>query len=72
MPLIALDFALAGGAAQDPAGKAGAATMLAGLLILLPTDDRRITIRRSAIFGIGTNLVKLFVVVLTTATDNGV
>ena len=27
-----LDFALRGGAAQDPAGKAGAATMIAGLL----------------------------------------
>ena len=32
VPLIALDFVLAGGAAQDPVGKAGAATMLAGLL----------------------------------------
>lgn len=32
VPLIALNFALVGGAAQDPTGKAGAATMLAGLL----------------------------------------
>ena len=32
VPLIALNFALVGGAAQDPAGKAGAATMLSGLL----------------------------------------
>jgi zinc protease len=32
VPLVALDFAFRGGAAQDPAGKAGAATLLAGLL----------------------------------------
>jgi zinc protease len=32
VPLLSLEFALKGGAAQDPAGKAGAATMLAALL----------------------------------------
>ncbi|PWB95358.1 M16 family metallopeptidase [Methylosinus sporium] len=32
VPLIALEFAMRGGAAQDPAGKAGLATLLAGLL----------------------------------------
>jgi zinc protease len=32
VPLLALEFALKGGAAQDPPGKAGAATMLAALL----------------------------------------
>ena len=32
MPLVSLEFAFRGGAAQDPAGKAGPATMLAGLL----------------------------------------
>lgn len=32
VPLIAVEFAFKGGAAQDPAGKAGAATLLAGLL----------------------------------------
>jgi zinc protease len=32
VPLVSLEFAFKGGAAQDPAGKAGAATMLAGLL----------------------------------------
>jgi zinc protease len=32
VPLVSLEFALVGGAAQDPAGAAGAATMLAGLL----------------------------------------
>src|SRR5271155_1277881 len=32
VPLVSLEFAFSGGAAQDPAGKAGAATMLAGLL----------------------------------------
>jgi zinc protease len=32
VPLLALEFALKGGAAQDPLGKAGAATMLAALL----------------------------------------
>lgn len=32
VPLVALEFAVAGGAAQDPAGKTGAATLLAGLL----------------------------------------
>jgi zinc protease len=32
VPLVALEFAVRGGAAQDPAGKAGLATMLAGLL----------------------------------------
>jgi zinc protease len=32
VPLIALEFAVRGGAAQDPIGKAGLATMLAGLL----------------------------------------
>ena len=32
VPLIAMEFSISGGAAQDPAGKAGAATMLAGLL----------------------------------------
>jgi len=32
VPLVSLEFAFRGGAAQDPAGKTGAATMLAGLL----------------------------------------
>jgi zinc protease len=32
VPLLSLEFAFKGGAAQDPAGKAGAATMLAALL----------------------------------------
>jgi zinc protease len=32
VPLVSLEFAFRGGASQDPAGKAGAATMLAGLL----------------------------------------
>ena len=32
VPLVSLEFAFTGGAAQDPSGKAGAATMLAGLL----------------------------------------
>ncbi len=32
VPLLSLEFALKGGAAQDPEGKAGAATMLAALL----------------------------------------
>jgi zinc protease len=32
VPLIALEFAFTGGAAQDPIGKPGAATLLAGLL----------------------------------------
>ncbi len=32
VPLIALEFAFKGGAAQDPAGKPGTATLLAGLL----------------------------------------
>jgi len=32
VPLIALEFAFKGGAAQDPIGKPGAATLLAGLL----------------------------------------
>ena len=32
VPLVALEFSLAGGAAQDPAGKPGAASLLAGLL----------------------------------------
>jgi zinc protease len=32
VPLVSLEFAFRGGAAQDPQGKAGAATMLAGLL----------------------------------------
>lgn len=32
VPLIAIEFAFKGGASQDPAGKAGAATLLAGLL----------------------------------------
>jgi zinc protease len=32
VPLVSLDFAFHGGAAQDPKGKAGAATMMAGLL----------------------------------------
>ena len=32
VPLASLEFAFGGGAAQDPAGKAGAATLLAGLL----------------------------------------
>lgn len=32
VPLVAMEFALRGGAAQDPAGKPGLATMLAGLL----------------------------------------
>ncbi len=32
VPLVALEFAVRGGAAQDPAGKAGLATLLAGLL----------------------------------------
>src|ERR671923_286029 len=32
VPLIALEFAFKGGAAQDPSGKPGAATLLAGLL----------------------------------------
>ena len=32
VPLVALEFAFRGGASQDPAGKAGALTMLAGLL----------------------------------------
>jgi zinc protease len=32
VPLVSLEFAFKGGAAQDPAGKAGAATLLAGLL----------------------------------------
>jgi zinc protease len=32
VPLVSLEFAFRGGAAQDPAGKAGAATLLAGLL----------------------------------------
>jgi zinc protease len=32
VPLVAIEFAFKGGASQDPAGKAGAATLLAGLL----------------------------------------
>ena len=32
VPLIALEFSVRGGAAQDPAGTAGTAAMLAGLL----------------------------------------
>ena len=32
VPLVSLEFAFRGGASQDPLGKAGAATMLAGLL----------------------------------------
>ena len=32
VPLVALEFALLGGAAQDPKGKPGVATLLAGLL----------------------------------------
>ncbi|MBV9705282.1 MAG: insulinase family protein [Methylobacteriaceae bacterium] len=32
VPLVALEFAVRGGASQDPVGKAGAATMLSGLL----------------------------------------
>ncbi|MBV8472582.1 MAG: insulinase family protein, partial [Hyphomicrobiales bacterium] len=32
VPLVSLEFAFRGGAAQDPLGKAGAATLLAGLL----------------------------------------
>ncbi len=32
VPLVSLEFAFRGGAAQDPAGKSGAATMLAGLI----------------------------------------
>jgi zinc protease len=32
VPLVALEFAVRGGSAQDPAGKDGAATLLAGLL----------------------------------------
>jgi len=32
VPLVSLEFAFRGGAAQDPAGKAGAATLLSGLL----------------------------------------
>jgi zinc protease len=32
VPLVALEFAFTGGAAQDPAGKPGTATLLAGLL----------------------------------------
>jgi zinc protease len=32
VPLVSLEFALKGGAAQDPAGKAGAASLLASLL----------------------------------------
>src|ERR1700746_3237056 len=32
VPLIAVEFAFAGGAAQDPAGKAGTATLTASLL----------------------------------------
>ena len=32
VPLVALDFSFRGGAAQDPAGKAGATAMMAGLL----------------------------------------
>jgi zinc protease len=32
VPLIALEFAFRGGASQDPTGKAGAATLVAGLL----------------------------------------
>ncbi len=32
VPLVALEFAIRGGAAQDPTNKSGAATMLAGLL----------------------------------------
>ncbi len=32
VPLVALEFSARGGAAQDPAGKAGLATLLAGLL----------------------------------------
>ncbi len=32
VPLVALEFAVRGGAAQDPPGKAGLATLLAGLL----------------------------------------
>jgi zinc protease len=32
VPLVSLEFAFRGGAAQDPVGKAGAATLLAGLL----------------------------------------
>ncbi len=32
VPLVSLEFAFGGGAAQDPAGAAGAATLLAGLL----------------------------------------
>ena len=30
--MVSLEFAFRGGAAQDPAGKAGAATLFAGLL----------------------------------------
>ncbi len=32
VPLVAFDFAFAGGASQDPQGKAGAVTMMAGIL----------------------------------------
>jgi zinc protease len=32
VPLVAMDFSFAGGAAQDPQGKAGAASILAGML----------------------------------------
>ena len=32
VPLVALEFAMRGGAAQDPTGKAGLSTLLAGLL----------------------------------------
>ena len=32
VPLVAVEFSFSGGAAQDPQGKAGAASMLAGLL----------------------------------------
>src|ERR1700722_1422286 len=32
VPLVSLEFALKGGAAQDPAGKAGASMLLSGLL----------------------------------------
>ena len=32
VPLVALEFGFRGGSSQDPAGKAGALTMLAGLL----------------------------------------
>jgi zinc protease len=32
VPLVAMDFSFAGGAAQDPKGKAGAAAILAGML----------------------------------------